>query len=359
MRILFLSRASLFTNRGGDTTQMIKTAAALKELGIEVDIHTADQTIDYQPYDLIHFFNIIRPADILFHVEQSKLPFVVSTIYVDYSALKHEGWKQVLYDTVGKFRIEYLKSVARYFLNGEKIRWIPYWWKGQKAAIQQVLNQASCLLPNSQSEFDRLKKDFPTANKYEVVANGVELELFNEDKCASIKREHNKILCVARIESIKNQLKLIEALNNTEFDLYLIGKPSTNQQQYYQACKKIAADNIHFIEGLTQEELLPHYASAKVHILPSWFETTGLSSLEAAAMGCVIVVTDKGDTKDYFKEDAYYCDPSDSKDIYRVIQEASKASASEPLLKRIHTEYNWKNTAIVTAKVYKSIINKS
>ena len=72
-----ISRPTLFTVPGGDTVQIEQTAAALKKLGVEVDIKLADEEIEYQNYRLIHFFNIIRPNSISAHVKQSNLPYVI------------------------------------------------------------------------------------------------------------------------------------------------------------------------------------------------------------------------------------------------------------------------------------------
>ena len=38
------------------------------------DIKLTNEKIDYSKYDLLHFFNITRPADILYHLEKSSLP---------------------------------------------------------------------------------------------------------------------------------------------------------------------------------------------------------------------------------------------------------------------------------------------
>ena len=85
MKVLFISRATLFKDPGGDTIQIINTAENLKKLEVDVDIKVANDKIDYCHYDLIHFFNIIRPSDILAHISKNNNPFVVSTIFVDYS----------------------------------------------------------------------------------------------------------------------------------------------------------------------------------------------------------------------------------------------------------------------------------
>ena len=78
MRILMVSRETLFSSPGGDTTQIINTAKYLRLLGCNVDIEIKALT-NYSQYDLIHFFNIARPDDILVHVTRSKLPFFPGT----------------------------------------------------------------------------------------------------------------------------------------------------------------------------------------------------------------------------------------------------------------------------------------
>jgi glycosyltransferase involved in cell wall biosynthesis len=93
-----------------------------------------------------------------------------------------------------------------------------------------------------------------------------------------------------------------------------------------------------------------------VHVLPSYFETTGLSSLEAAVMGCNIVVTDKGDTRDYFKNDAWYCEPEDPASIRQAVEAAYDAPYNEAFRQRIFQEYTWKRAAEETLKAYMDVL---
>src|SRR6476659_304125 len=101
-----------------------------------------------------------------------------------------------------------------------------------------------------------------------------------------------------------------ERLNGTRFQLYLVGDPAPHHMSYFHECQKQAGNNIHFVRQVSQAELVEYYSKAKVHVLPSWFETAGLSSLEAAAMGCNVVITRKGDAHEYFGDEAEYCDPA-------------------------------------------------
>lgn len=334
------------------------TAYYLRELGIDVDVYLTRQNIDYKKYDLLHFFNIIRPADIIHHILKSKKPYVVSTIFVDYGEFEkksRKGLMGLLNKVFSEDQIEYIKAIARWFKNGEKIRSIQYLYWGHRRSIKYVVAHTSMLLPNSENEYKRFEKKYKVPQKYHVVPNGIDEKVLAKIGYKEPKYK-NAILCMARIEGRKNQLNLIRALNNTQYRLFIHGKPSPNNIAYYEACIAEAAPNITLGGWLQGDELFNAYASAKVHVLPSYFETTGLSSLEAAVMGCNIVVTDKGDTVDYFKEDAWYCDPDDIASIKAAVDAAYNAPYNEAFRERILKEYTWKRAAEETLAAYKQFL---
>jgi glycosyltransferase involved in cell wall biosynthesis len=353
-------RSTMFTTRGGDTVQAMETARVLRNHGIAVDLQLTHHLIDYRNYDLLHFFNLTRPADILYHIRKTDIPFVVSTILVSYSEFdkyQRKGFAGKLFRYLSADTIEYIKCVSRWLRGRDSMMSLSYILKGQKNSIHEILQKAKLLLPNSVSEYNRLKTTYRCSNKYSIVPNAVDdgLFRFNEE----VEKDPRLVLCIARIEGLKNQINLIRAVNNTEFQLLIIGAPAPNQYAYYQRCLEIAAQNIRFIEHVPQEELVAYYQRAKVHVLPSWFETTGLSSLEAAAMGCSIVVTDKGDTREYFGDHAVYCSPSSPDSILAAVEKASTLPLDEQLQTRIAKHYTWKKAGFITAEGYKHIINKS
>ena len=161
---------------------------------------------------------------------------------------------------------------------------------------------------------------------------------------------------MGRIEGIKNQLNLIKALNDTKFRLIIIGDAAPNQKEYFESCKKNAAANISFISHLPQQQLLAHYAAAKVHVLPSWFEVCGLASLEAAAMGCQVVITDNGYARSYFHDDAFYCDPTSPASILDAVEKAAVSNANTGLQNRIISHYSWQQAAEKILSAYKKYI---
>jgi glycosyltransferase involved in cell wall biosynthesis len=356
MKVLFLARATLYSVYGGDTVQILSTAKYLRILGLTVDIKRCNESIDYATYDLIHVFNIIRPADTLYHVKKSKKPYVISTIFVDYSEYhkyNDRGIFRLLNRVFSGDRMEYIKTIARWIKNGESITSLEYLFMGHYKSVRKLALGASMLLPNSESEYRRFSKAYHVIKPYRVIYNGIDPEIFKLENSAIHKeRDPLNVLCVARIEGKKNQLNLIKALNNTPFKLTIIGKPAPNHMKYNEDCRQAAASNIIFEDFVPQEQLMDWYLRARVHVLPSWNETTGLSSLEAAYAGCNIVITPKGDTSEYFGSEAFYCEPDDIRSIYNAIEKASQAPFSDVLRNRIISVYNWKVAAEKTLAAY-------
>lgn len=357
MKVLFIARASLYRNRGGDTIQLNKTAEWLGKLGVAAEIRLADEDIDYTGCDLIHFFNLMRPADILRHARTSGKPYVISPLFVDYSEADRrtrKGWARLLTRVVSPDRIEYLKVIARRILNGERIVSPDYLWYGQRDSVRRILRDAAMLLPNSKNEYLRLRRQFGIDCPYRVIPNAIDPELFSPEE-PDTGREKDLILCAARIEGIKNQLNLIRAVNGSPFRLILIGAPAMNQRAYFDECRKAAGPAVTFLDAVPQEDLAAYYRRAQVHALPSWFETTGLSSLEAAAMGSALVITDRGDTREYFGDQAFYCDPASPASILEALIKAAKAGPAEALRAKILHQYTWHRTARETLAAYKLV----
>ncbi|MGZ3810206.1 MAG: glycosyltransferase family 4 protein [Mucilaginibacter sp.] len=356
MKVAFITRSTLFSVPGGDTVQVVQTAKHLDAIGITTDIKLSKDDIDYSQYDLLHFFNLTRPADILYHSRKAQKPFVVSTILCNYSEYDkhHRKGVGIIFGFLPPNSIEYLKTIARWLLGKDHLASKDYVWKGQSRSIVEILKNAAMILPNSTSEYHRIIRTYPCQLRHAVIPNGVDQRLFQRN--CTVEKDATLVLNVARLEGIKNQLNLIKALNNSRFRLLLIGSHAPNQKAYYDECRSIAASNITFIDHIPQHELVKYYEQAKVHVLPSWFETTGLSSIEAAAMGCNIVITDKGDAKEYFGNNAFYCDPGRPESILAAVEKASISQYNENMYEMILKRYTWEQAAKETLKAYNQTI---
>jgi glycosyltransferase involved in cell wall biosynthesis len=359
MKVAFISRSSLFTAKGGDTIQMQETARHLKDWNVAVDIRLTNEKINYREYDLLHFFNLTRPADILYHIKRSKTPFAVTPLLIDYSEFDQQYRKGIsgkIFRYLSSAQIEYFKSIARFIKGQEKIRSVSYLLKGYDRSIKYILLKAAMVLPNSKREYQNLVQLYSLSPSFSIIPNGIDTDLFSST--VNKEKDPNLILSVARIEGLKNQLNLIKAVNDSRFQLFIIGDAAINQTGYYKKCKKTASKNVHFIDHLPQQELIQYYQKAKVHILPSWFETCGLSTLEAASLGCNVVITNRGYASEYCNGHAFYCDPSSPVSIREAIEKASEKNGNKNFREKIFSNYTWKNAAQKTFDAYKKILLK-
>lgn len=357
IKVALIARSTLYETPGGDTIQIKETATYLQQLGVEPVIILSNQSFNTADYDILHFFNIIRPADILKHINRSDKPFVVSPILVDYSEFdKHhrKGLTGFLFRFLSAGSIEYLKAFARWIKGKDLFPGFTYLVYGHHKCIKMIISKCSFFFPNSETEYSKLQLLSTNILHYIVVPNGVNTSVFASD--GKTEKDKHMVLCVGRLEGLKNQLTLIKALNNTEYNLTIIGAPAANHKGYYEDCKKAAASNVTFISHIPQQELVNYYRKAKVHILPSWFETCGLSSLEAAAADCSIVVTDKGYTRDYFGNHAFYCDPASPESIRNAVKDAATSIYNPALKELILEEYTWRKAAEKTLEGYKRVL---
>jgi glycosyltransferase involved in cell wall biosynthesis len=358
MRIAFITRSTLYKVPGGDTVQVLQTVKYLKKQGIEATVFLTDQEIDYSGFDLLHFSNITRPSDILFHITRTDKPFLLSPILIDYSEYDRQHRKGISGFILRRFPPggnEYIKTLGRWLAGKDKLQSKDYIWKGQQKSIREILGRVARLLPASEKEYKRLQELYNIDTGYSIVPNGIDPAVFHPDE--KVKKDDKLVICAARVEGIKNQLNLIRALNDTDYTLLLVGTYAPNQKKYYNTCRKIAAKNILFHDQVSQDVLSSYYKAAKVHALPSWFETCGLSSLEAAAMGCNVVITDKGYTREYFGDDGFYCNPADPSSIYSAIEKAAQSPCRKNLQEKILNRYTWQHTADITLNTCKNILS--
>lgn len=362
MKVLFQSRQTLFSAPGGDTVQLLKTKEYLEKLGEQVDVST-EMEPDVSEYDIVHLFNLMRPQDIYLPARNAKKQgktIVLSTIYGLYTESERynrKGITGLLVRMLNMQQIDYLKVIARAVLNGEFNKGVvAYLLKGHKRLQKKIINMVDVFLPNSHSEMKRVASDFRMQDyKYVFVPNAVDIHKFDYNVTV-IEPEYEQyrdcILCVSRIEGRKNQLNVIKAVKNLPYKMVFLGKAGTNSSSYYEECKNEAGDNVVFLGQIDHDKLPQFYKLCKVHVLASWMETPGLSSLEAAVMKANIVVTKKGDPEDYFGDHAYYCEPDNVESIQEAIIKAYDAPIDNELVDKVKSSYSWENTARATLEGY-------
>jgi glycosyltransferase involved in cell wall biosynthesis len=360
MRILLQGRSarSIEANPGGDQVQLEETARALRAKGVDAQI-SSEAEPDLAGYDAVHLFGMVRPQETWVQARNARRqgkPVFLSTVYCDvwdFERMARSGLVGWIARHSNRNIIEALKTVGRGVNNREWSRGsLAVCLRGFSRMQREVVAMSSSLLPNSRSEWLRISNDlrFDTDTFDSITADAPPPpHLAGFADC---------VLCVARLEGRKNQLNLIEAVRDSSLNLVLAGPATANQSRYVKHVKDAAAklSNVHVLGAVTAEEKAWLYAIARIHVLPSWMETCGLSSLEAAVAGCSIAVSPNGDTRDYFADDAEYCDPGSPSSIRDAIVRASERGPSATLEQRIRTEYTWERTADATYRAYSEVL---
>ncbi len=373
INVLFNVRGDYLIDPGGDTVQILKTAEELEKLGLKIHISPSLQT-DLSPYDIVHLFNLTRVREThaqCEHAKKFKKPIALSTIYWNMKELNKKGlykpYKRLFHQIVKSDTIRLRLKKATTSLFKVKFQSPERLEANTGLKIQQeyILKNSDILLPNSEMEMNQLKKDFGLKKKYMVVPNAADSQFHSASPVPFLEKydqyglkKDNFVLCVTRIEDRKNILRLIKAANKTRLKLMVIGRPNPTQLPFYNKCRKAAKQNIIFLGHLSHDELRSAYAAAKAHIMPSWYETPGLSSLEAGLAGCNIATTERGATREYFKDMAVYCNPASVESIKGAMVQSFNKPKSRHLSEHILKHYTWEKTAEQTLKAYRQILKQ-
>lgn len=372
MKVLMQSRKNFFELRGGDTVQLEKTKMELEKLGVEVDF-----SLDFEPdlsnYDLVHLSNVTRIQETYLHVKNAKKqgkPIVLSTIYWpmdEFERLGQVGIRKFINSHVKIDTEEKIKAIARYLKdkNSRNEATRNLWKIGYTKMQKYVVDNVDYFLPNSEMEMDEFCKSFGVEkDRYKVIPNAIDADIARKQDEVEIPKEfekyRNAIICVGRIEPRKNQLSLVKALDKSNYKLILVGAVSDNQKSYFNEIKEIMDrnPNFYYISKIENSKLYQLYKVCKVSTLPSWLDTPGLVSLEAAAMGCNLAISSKGSTTEYFINMAEYCLPDDINGIRSAIDRAYAKPQNDKLKNRIFENYTWKIAGQKTLDAYKTILDE-
>ncbi|MEK7460704.1 MAG: glycosyltransferase family 4 protein [Patescibacteria group bacterium] len=361
MRVLFHCRPSFTRFAGGDAVQILGTKQALENLGVQVDIST-ETSPNPRGYDIVHIFNpVLVSMAGASKAQDLGIPVAISTIYwpmyqyfrsylgliQEYTEHKPSGWLGFAVEAFGRY-------VTYTYLWNTYLGW----------RLKKFVALADLLLPNSQAEAKELAAQFQPRAKIIPVSNGVDLKVNTlaprittglPKELASLE---DYILCVGRLELRKNQHLLIQALHNSPQPLVFVGNMAVSTG-YTVLCQKLGRKRLgptYFIAHLPHELLPGVYERAALHVMPSWYETPGLSSLEAAAAGVPIVTIDQGGTREYFGPDATYCPPGDVQLLVEAISEALQKRPNPKLAERIRRDFSWEKAGAQTLAAYQHIL---
>jgi len=357
IKVLYYTDPTAFQIFGGAEIHMLKTKEYLEKMNNHVSVKLFDMFKDkLDEYNILHIFQMRRDClSICKLAKIKKLKIAITTFYEGWHP-QFEAWKysSLPLKTASKIRTYYSNLKSYNYPTFEEL--YPY---------KDFLEVGDIILPSSRIEARFLSNKFRiNPRKFFPVPVGVD-KIFSKATPEFFVQKYGLedfVLFVGRIEQKKNVLRLLKAYRDIKIPLVIIGHFNYWDREYFEECKKAAKhnSNIHFLGFISSRELISSaYAAAKVFVLPSFWETPGIVSLEAGLTGCNLVITDRGSTTEYFKNYALYANPLSIEDIKAKILEAYEKPKDNKLKQHILENYSWEKTAKETMEAYNLALNKS
>jgi len=165
--------------------------------------------------------------------------------------------------------------------------------------------------------------------KITTIYNAVDINSWNCDQAQPHPYPWPYILAVGALEPRKNLARLIAGfikLNDDNLHLLIVGDENQevfNQNSFSAQKNKLSPNErqrIVFTGYLEDQQLSALYSHAVCFCYPSLYEGFGLPPLEAQAMGCPVIVSDRASLPEVFAESVLYCDPENIDDIKEKLE---------------------------------------
>ena len=379
MRILFIPREDGQQMFGGDVVQMNKTAEALRDLGVLVDIGPVEQAKQAN-YDVVHlwtglhFPHMLEPQVAELASLRGTTLIALSTIWAPHHLVR---WMDAARRWLFRRRPDAAQlSIDTDFgddLNAIALRTLDFQIEGQPkvspfaphtfmAECREVLSGIDLILPNSWMELRAIYEYLGDFCAYAVVPNAVDARDFDGADPSELPDElrgRPYALMSARFDTRKQQDFAMLAIKDLDIPMVFVG--AHTDVEIFERTRVLAQGRkapVFSYPFMPHAQLRNLYAGALVHLLPSIFESPGLSSLEAALLDCAVVVGNLGFESEYFQEGAYYCDPCSAFSIRNAVAQAwidypDEVLRRKILAKRIRRDFTWHAAAEATLRAYR------
>lgn len=286
LHILFALRPDYKENPGGDTIQMETWCSSLQKCGYSITLSCdcGDESI-------------LKQCDIIFiwHLER------VHESFPWWKRAASKNIPVVLVPTCwhaekrffGYSLFKQAELLIRSFFC--KPSMLFYSWSHCKKIM---LTKSALLIVNSNAERNLLIQEGAKAASLAVVPNVVTQ--------ASIAIEplkwedRTRVACIGHFCPRKNQLALINALKGLSIRITFVGGARPMHKRYMNQCINAAAGQHEFLGKLSHEETLQVIKTCKYAVSTSLAETPGIANLEAAIVGCGLILPALAPIQEYF-----------------------------------------------------------
>lgn len=389
---------------GGMEVYVMELSKELSKLGYAVDVFTRKQNDDHK--EIVEINPLLR----IIHLKAGPTHPISKKDVVNYI---HEFATNLETYTL-KEHTEYVVLHSNYYLSGLVGIYLKtkFGWKTphimtfhtlalmknlvardelereQKERIEaemKIAKESDMLILSGENDAQYLEYlyDCPK-EKITVVNPGVNIELFYPtDKDSAKKKiggdlDHKIILFVGRIQPLKGldtvmyAIKIIQKQNpKLKICFWIVGGDiSQGKELWSEELRKLEKLQrylkietvVKFVGHKPQRELPDYYNAAEVAVMPSHYESFGISALEAMACGTPVITTNVTGISNLIASDEKYVTTANNplllaSQIEDILKNEKK---HEDLSKKIYNQakqYTWKKTAKKISEVYENLLS--
>lgn len=282
-------------------------------------------------------------------------------------------WKSfdaILFFMYNEFVVDYINAVSKVNPN---IYYAPVLDPDFSIFMMKAISNWGCSRLKIYNRYYKTKRIFPCV-KYVLVRSEFEAKYvekgwnvpkekilkvplsFNlKPEVTNFERENYCFHASYLADARKNVKRLIDSAKKYGFELKLAGKLRNSEEERTIYSWIGDAKNISYLGFLSKEDLLSHYTRAKVFALPSTNEGVGIVALDAASMGCDVVITNLGGPQEYYNGLATLVNPYDIDEIGKAIQSCLNGKTNQPALQRhIHENYSLQKISEILENAFRN-----
>lgn len=294
MKIAFIIYPDVIISNksNGIRSQAITWGENLRRLGHHIDYINNWGDYDWKTYDVIHFFGAGGWAMSVAHRLKKINDNLVLSPIID--PVSHPNYL--------KYNTKYL--ISNFLKN--KIN-----FNDNNFDTSLLLNQFKKICVRSEYEGEYISRVFHVSDRLlSIIPLSYDMNLASVEW--NLKEKENFCLHISSIyQPRKNVIRLIEAAKKYDFKLILAGNKGTEDQ--FKPLKDIIGEsnNIEVLGFISEKEKIDLYKRASVFALPSIQEGVGIVALDAAILGCEIVISNIKGPKEYYNNKCFEVDPFD------------------------------------------------
>jgi glycogen synthase len=178
-----------------------------------------------------------------------------------------------------------------------------------KRRVKEGLLAASAVVSVSHTHAAELSKIYGCRRNFPVVYNGRSAESFY------ILEKKNQAFAMGRVwDEAKNLSFLGRIPNQAKLPVLIAGN-----NRHPETGARVEVANVQLLGTLCESEIKRHLAESYIYILPARYEPFGLSVLEAALSGCILLLSDIPVFKELWLNTALYFNPDKPEELEELL----------------------------------------